>query len=102
MTVRLEKLGQPFDHYEIALKFHTLETGQDEDFAAVHTPARLMRKYRPHLCHGLANKNSRHDRAGGKMPLKEGVVEGNILNAYDFVPLYFHDAIHQQKRVAVR
>jgi len=26
--VRLEKRGQPFDHYEIALQFHTLETNQ--------------------------------------------------------------------------
>jgi hypothetical protein len=26
--VRLEKQGQPFDHYEIALQFHTLETNQ--------------------------------------------------------------------------
>jgi len=26
--VRLEKKGQPFDHYEIALQFHTLETNQ--------------------------------------------------------------------------
>jgi len=38
--VRLEKLGQPFDHYEIALEFHTIETGQRRyEYSATMTDA---------------------------------------------------------------
>jgi len=38
--VRLEKQGQPFDHYEIALEFHTLETGQRRfEYSATMTDA---------------------------------------------------------------
>jgi len=38
--VRLEKQGQPFDHYEIALEFHTLETGQGRyEYLATMTDA---------------------------------------------------------------
>ena len=38
--VRLEKQGQPFDHYEIALEFHTLETSQGRyEYSATMTDA---------------------------------------------------------------
>ena len=38
--VRLEKQGQPFNHYEIALEFHTLETSQRRyEYSATMTDA---------------------------------------------------------------
>ena len=38
--VRLEKQGQPFDHYEIAFEFHTLESSQGRyEFSATMTDA---------------------------------------------------------------
>jgi hypothetical protein len=38
--VRLERQGQPFDHYEIALEFHTLETSQGRyEYSATMTEA---------------------------------------------------------------
>jgi hypothetical protein len=38
--VRLEKQGQPFDHYEIGLEFHTLETGSRRyEYSATMTDA---------------------------------------------------------------
>ena len=38
--VRLEKQGQPFDHYEIAVEFHTLETGSRRyEYSATMTDA---------------------------------------------------------------
>ena len=38
--VRLEKQGQPFDHYEVALEFHTLETSEGRlEYSATMTDA---------------------------------------------------------------
>lgn len=53
--VRLDKQGQPFDHYDIALEFHTLETNQTQyEYSATMADAgpapgliRVAKKFNP-------------------------------------------------------
>src|SRR5262245_49813976 len=54
------------------------------------------------LRQSLDDENARHDREAGKMPLEEGFVDGDALDAdAAFIAIHFDQAVDQQKRVAM-
>src|SRR5262245_17316139 len=55
------------------------------------------------LRQSLDDQHARHDRETRKMPLKEGFVDGDALDAdAAFIAIHFDQAVDQQKRVAMR
>ena len=62
----------------------------------------LEHQHAGHLRHGFDDQHAGHHRKVGKVPLEERLVHRHVLDADDAVRLHFHDAVHQQHRIAVR
>ena len=54
------------------------------------------------LRHGLHDQHAGHHRKIGKVALEKRLVVGDILDPDDAFGFHFYDAVHQQKRVAMR
>src|SRR5687768_11173509 len=55
------------------------------------------------LRHRLDQQYARHNRLPGKVSLKERLVDGHVLQAYNPLPrLELDDTVHEQKRISVR
>src|SRR5207244_3132837 len=54
------------------------------------------------LRHGLNDEHAGHDRKIGKVPVEEGLVGGNVLDADDALRLELDDAVDQEHGIAMR
>src|SRR5262245_31781772 len=54
------------------------------------------------LCQAFDDQHSGHDRKAREVPLKEGLVDGDALDAdAAFIAIHFDQAVDQQKRIAM-
>src|ERR1700739_2301930 len=82
-------------------KFRALDSSEDHDLVAVidNFPQQQRSASLRNCFH---DQNARHDRQPGKVPHKERLVDGDVLDGNDpFPALQFEDAVNEQKRVAV-
>ena len=61
----------------------------------------LQHQHAGRLRHGLHDQHAGHHREIRKMALEKRLVVGDILDPDDAFGLHLHDAVHQQKRVAM-
>jgi hypothetical protein len=84
-------------------EFHVVQSGEDKNLGIARPAPGIMGEDRAYLGHSLTDEYSRHDRTIGKMPLKEILIKGDILDTDDLpIAVDLDDAIDEQKRITMR
>src|ERR1039458_6286114 len=80
-----------------------LDSGKVDELIAFKLVRHLtVKQDAPHLCHGFQNEHSWHHGRARKMPLKELLVHGEVLQTHDAVwRLHLHNPVHEKERISV-